>query len=560
MKKGLLFFILMACILNMHASTEDTIKSGRKTDNFYLQLYGGINKSANENLPWTEFSSYPWSHGAFVGIGREITPLWGWRMALRYNHNKSRNVQECESQDTWGWDNVGIFTDATFDLSDFLTSPSSDKRHRMNIKLFAGVGGAYTFGFPHDKPLSYSHAYSSNSAISLGLRAGMTATYRLTDNWRIGAELSHTMFTDRFNGVSADMPLDGRSNLSVGLTYMMGKTKKKQTAPPVILDHRLKTASGMPYMMPDPESVKHRFVTGCAFLDFPVNETVIYPDYRRNPEELRRIRATIDSALFDKTIQVQRIYLHGYASPESPFSNNTRLAKGRTAALKEYILKKYNLSASVFRTTFTPEDWENLRNFIADRNRRRIKGDVWYENAMINETPETPEYVLSYRNELLDVIDKKMDLDEKEELLKKVGDGKPYQWLLKHVYPGLRHTDYVIEYIVRQYPVKEARDLIYTHPEALSLNEMYSVALSYETGSDGWLDALLIAANQYPDDKVANLNAACACVEAKRLTDAKRFAAKAGNTVEANYVRNVIKAMEGKVKWENVDGQIIVKE
>ena len=214
----------------------------------------------------------------------------------------------------------------------------------------------------------------------------------------------------------------------------------------------------------------------------------------------------------------------------------------------------------MFRTTFTPEDWENLRNFIADRNRRRIKGDVWYENAMINETPETPEYVLSYRNELLDVIDKKMDLDEKEELLKKVGDGKPYQWLLKHVYPGLRHTDYVIEYIVRQYPVKEARDLIYTHPEALSLNEMYSVALSYETGSDGWLDALLIAANQYPDDKVANLNAACACVEAKRLTDAKRFAAKAGNTVEANYVRNVIKAMEGKVKWDNVDGQIIVKE
>ena len=55
MKKGLLFFILMAYILNMHASTEDTIKSGRKTDNFYLQLFGGINKSANENLPWTEF-------------------------------------------------------------------------------------------------------------------------------------------------------------------------------------------------------------------------------------------------------------------------------------------------------------------------------------------------------------------------------------------------------------------------------------------------------------------------------------------------------------------------
>ena len=84
-------------------------------------------------------------------------------------------------------------------------------------------------------------------------------------------------------------------------------------------------------------------MAGRAFLDFPVNETTIYPNYRQNPDELKRIRRTIDSALFDKTIQVQRIYLHGYASPESPFSNNTRLAKGRTAALKEYMESKKRL-------------------------------------------------------------------------------------------------------------------------------------------------------------------------------------------------------------------------
>ena len=88
--------------------------------------------------------------------------------------------------------------------------------------------------------------------------------------------------------------------------------------------------------------------------------------------------------------------------------------------------------------------------------------------------------------------------------------GKPYRWLLDHVYPGLRHTDYVIQYVVRHYPVQQSRRLIYTHPEALSLSEMYRVAESWPEGSDDWLDALLIAARQYPESETANLNAAVA--------------------------------------------------
>ena len=56
-------------------------------DSLYLQIYGGINKSANENLPMSEFSSYPLSGGFFIGIGKEVNALCGWRTALRYNHN-----------------------------------------------------------------------------------------------------------------------------------------------------------------------------------------------------------------------------------------------------------------------------------------------------------------------------------------------------------------------------------------------------------------------------------------------------------------------------------------
>ena len=508
---------------------------------WYAQLFGGVNKSANENLPWSEMTSAPLSGGFFVAVGQEMASPWGWRTAFRFNHNRSRAVPECENDDTWGWNSLELFADATYNLVGRLGAPQ-----RFNLKAFAGLGLGYTFAFPKHQPLSFTHKYSRNSTVQGAARIGLTANYALSRRWNLGAELSHTCFTDAFNGVSAGVPMDARTNLKVGVTYLFLPPKPIVVNPVnVPRDQRLRVIPALPFRLPLEEDEKLRHIRGRAFLDFPVNETVIYPEYRRNPAELRRIRHTIDSALFDRTIAVRSISLHGYASPESPYSNNTRLAKGRTAALKAYVQNAYHLPDSVFHTAFTPEDWQNLRNFIADGGRRKVKGDIWYEDASVLETPAMPSFVSAAREELLAVIDNDEEPDEKELSLKQVAGGKPYRWLLDHVYPGLRHTDYVIQYVVRHYPVKEARRLIYTHPEALSLSEMYRVAQSWPEGSDDWLDALLIAARQYPEDETANLNAACACVQTRRLTDAKRYLSLAGESEDAKFVRQVIDAMEG---------------
>lgn len=557
--KNLFLALLLGVPLYVSADEVNTAVVG-ETDPLYLQLYLGMNKSANENLPFTEFTQYPISYGMFLGVGKELSPLWGWRGALRFNHNKSRNVQKCESPDTWGWNSLGFFGDATFDITDALNrKPLKDGANRkFNLKAFAGVGVSWTYGFD-EVPLSYTVEYSRNSCLVPAFRAGLTATWRVSDKWRMGAELSQTAFADNFNGVKTDIPLDTRSNLKIGVTYLLDKRPRKDVpAEPVVMDNRLRMIPALPFIMPEREETKRRMIAGRAFLDFPVNETIIYPKYRRNPQELHRICNTISHALFDKSIQVTSISLHGYASPESPYSNNTRLATGRTAALMQFLRTKYKISESLFHNEFTPEDWGNLRGFIATEGRRRVKGDIWYENASILETPEAPACVRNNRDELLRVIDLDMDPDEKELLLKRVAGGEPYKWLLKNVYPGLRHTDYVVEYVVRSYPVKESKRIIYTHPEALSVEEMYRVAKSYDEGSDGWFDALTIAANQYPEDKTANLNAACACVKLKRLTDAKRYLKGAGDTRQARYLADIIKAMEGKCKWRMDNGILTV--
>ena len=185
---------LLLCSLTANAKNKVDSTNLLK-DPFYIHLYAGVNKSANENLPWSEFTKYPWSIGAFVGIGKEFTRLWGWRAALRFNHNKSRNVRVCESKETWGWNNTSLFADLTFDVSDLLRSKNKvrSQRPRFNLKAFAGIGIGYTYQF--DKvPLSYTHPYSRSSKLIPAARTGLTATYQIAEKWRVGAEASHTFF------------------------------------------------------------------------------------------------------------------------------------------------------------------------------------------------------------------------------------------------------------------------------------------------------------------------------------------------------------------------------
>ena len=56
----------------------------------------------------------------------------------------------------------------------------------------------------------------------------------------------------------------------------------------------------------------------------------------------------------------------------------------------------------------------------------------------------------------------------------------------------------------------EAARLIYTNPKLLSLQEMYRVAAMYQPGTKEYKEVYEIAANTYPEDVTANVNAASA--------------------------------------------------
>ena len=89
------------------------------------------------------------------------------------------------------------------------------------------------------------------------------------------------------------------------------------------------------------------------------------------------------------------------------------------------------------------------------------------------------------KDELLAIIraDEPADWDAREWKLKTLNGGASYKILLRDVYPALRHSDYAVNYTIRNFTVDEAKGLIFSDPSQLSLNEMFRVAETYEPGS-----------------------------------------------------------------------------
>lgn len=273
------------------------------------------------------------------------------------------------------------------------------------------------------------------------------------------------------------------------------------------------------FAQPTAELEKHREIRGQAYIDFPVNRTELYPDYRKNPRELAKIHATIDSVRLDKDVTFKAMTIKGYASPEGSYTNNIRLAKGRTATLKEYVLAQYDFPESIITTAYDPEDWGGLRNYV--------------ENSSIEN-----------RAGILAIIDSDLAPDPKNEEIKRRYP-QQYAFLLREVYPGLRHSDYTVEYVVKNYTdVNEIIELLNTNPGKLSLNEMFAAAATMTPGTPEYNHAFEVAVLLYPDDEAANLNAANIALQAGNLEKAARYLDKAGSSPLAIYARGILAALE----------------
>jgi len=136
----------------------------------------------------------------------------------------------------------------------------------------------------------------------------------------------------------------------------------------------------------------------------------------------------------------------------------------------------------------------------------------------------------------------------RETKLMQLHGGTPYRYLLKYIFPSLRVAICKVNYEVRDFSVEEAKEIIKTRPQNLSLNEMFLVANTYPTGSQEFIDVFETAVRMYPQSEIANINAATAALSRNDLVSAERYLGMVNsnkNLPEYNNAMGILMLMKG---------------
>lgn len=298
---------------------------------------------------------------------------------------------------------------------------------------------------------------------------------------------------------------------------------KEDSGDPIPVANRLQEDNpAIAYVMPNDELVKRRAEEKTAYIIFKVDKWDILPNLFDNSKELAEIDNTIQEIVNDKNIEPTGISLIGFASPEGRYGWNEILAANRVNALRDYIIAKHNFEKDFISMKSIPENWEGFK-------------------LQVEENMNVPS-----RDKVLEIINSNASPDTKEARLENLGS-TTYNYILNKLFPLLRRSDYKVAYTVRGFALEEAREIIKTHPKHLSLAEMFAVANSYSKNSKQYNETFYIAAATFPEEPVANLNAANVALLQKDLPAARRYLAKAGNSPQAIHANGILNMLDGNI-------------
>lgn len=289
--------------------------------------------------------------------------------------------------------------------------------------------------------------------------------------------------------------------------------------------HTTEPALDYDYVFAPPMEDKpvEKSVEGRAFVTFVVNKTDLNPTYMNNPAEIRKILNSIDIVKADPDAIITEVHIRGYASPEGPYDNNVRLAKGRTETLANYVNSLYKFQKGIMTTSYDPEDWGGLRSYVTD----------------------SMNYDLTNRAGLLAVIDGPLGFDERDAALKRQFPAD-YKVILNEIYPWLRHSDYKVKYNIKVYTdLANLMRLYNSDPTKLRPVDFYTIAQQYPTGSEEYLAVMKKGVEVYPDEPMINLNVANLYLMEGDFDAAQSCLLKAGQNPQANYARGVMAAKRG---------------
>lgn len=171
--------------------------------------------------------------------------------------------------------------------------------------------------------------------------------------------------------------------------------------------------------------------------------------------------------------------------------------------MRDWLVEKYGMNKGDISTSGVGEDWVGLRDSVVHSD-------------------------MEYKNEVLAIIDRYGIHEGREKHLMDLRVGRPYNYMMEHFFPSLRRMELEMIYTVRAFSQSESDMLLDERPQDLSLQEMYDVARERNTDQTivhqrtEYGKEYDIAVRYFPNDAIANINAASAALVRGDLEQARK--------------------------------------
>ena len=287
--------------------------------------------------------------------------------------------------------------------------------------------------------------------------------------------------------VATQQPVSAQQSISVQQALPVQPAGAQLVAPFVTYSARDVElyVSMLSFLEPTVEPAKKLDEKEVFHIDYPLGSDNVSPDYHNNRAELQKLDSLLSPLSAGNYSSLEYVRVCGYASPDGTYIDNERLAGSRARFFASYIYSNCGIPRSRIETTCVAEDWEGL--------------------SVLLQSEQPP-----YADAALSIIRNVGIFNGREKQLMELRGGAPYRDMLCHFFPRLRRLEVSVRWNIRAVSVGEAYQLIYTHPEWLSLSEMYAAARYYRPGTEQYREVYEIAAYRFPEDVVANINASSA--------------------------------------------------
>lgn len=250
---------------------------------------------------------------------------------------------------------------------------------------------------------------------------------------------------------------------------------------------------------PYDKNIPLRKMKDALYVHFPQNKYVINPDYRANRETMDKIVDMIGRIEQDTNSQIVKIVVIGVASPEGAVALNDRVAYRRAMAMKDFITKYTTLQTAEYEIVNAGEAWADMKDML--------------EETITAELPA--------RDEFLAIIAENDDLTVREQKMRALQGGKPFEQL-RRMFADQRNAGYLQFYyevaadpvvngindavrLVREERYAEALELLNTLPDDVRKYNTLAVAYYMKGDKEQALEYFTKAADQGDEDARKNV-------------------------------------------------------